>query len=171
MTHKKKRHIISLLVENKFGVLAKVAGLFSIRGYNIDSFSVGPTDDPTISRMTVVVHGDERTVEQITKQLNKLIDVVTVRVPSEQKHIEKELCLMRVHTSSKRRTEVTHLAEIAGARIIDVRAASLLLEVLDTEDKVTQFIELMKPFGIQEIARSGTVALSNPDNAHTSSDQ
>jgi acetolactate synthase-1/3 small subunit len=159
MTKKNKKHIISLLVENKFGVLAKVAGMFSIRGYNIDSFSVGPTDDRTMSKMTVVVEGDERIVEQITKQLNKLINVFTVRALSEQAHIEKEICLLRVHTAAKRRSEVTHLSEIAGAKIIDVQANSLVLEIVDTEEKVTQFIGLMKPFGIQDIARSGTVAI------------
>lgn len=158
MTHK-KRHIISLLVENKFGVLAKVAGLFSIRGYNIESFSVGPTEDPTLSKMTVVVFGDEKTVEQITKQLHKLIDVVTVWALSEQKHIEKELCFIRVHTSKTTRHEVTHLAEIAGAKILDVHHLSLLLEVVDTEDRVNRFLELMKPFGIQDVVRSGTIAI------------
>ena len=153
-----KRHIISLLVENKFGVLAKIAGMFSMRGYNIDGLSVGPTDDPMLSKITVVMRGDERTVEQITKQLHKMIDVVTVWALSEQKHIEKELCFMRVHTSSARRAEVTHLAEIIGAKVVDVQKDSLLLEIVDTEDKVTQCIALMKPFGIQDIARSGTVA-------------
>jgi len=156
---KNKRHIISLLVENKFGVLAKVAGMFSIRGYNIDSFSVGPTDDPTLSKMTVIVHSDEKTVEQISKQLHKMIDVVTVWALSEQKHIEKELCFIKVHTSSTRRSEIAHLAEIAGARILDVHPSSLLLEVCDAEDKVTQFINLMRPFGIQDIARSGAIAI------------
>lgn len=154
----KKRHIISLLVENKFGVLAKVAGLFSIRGYNIDSFSVGTTDDPSLSKMTVVVRGDEKTVEQITKQLHKLIDVVKVWAVSEQKHIEKELCFIRVHTSKTTREEVTHLATIAGASIIDVQHTSLLLQVTDTEENVDRFLELMKPFGIQDVVRSGVVA-------------
>jgi acetolactate synthase-1/3 small subunit len=163
MTNSPQRHIISLLVENKFGVLAKVAGLFSIRGYNIDSFAVGPTDDPALSRMTVVVHGDEQTVEQITKQLNKLIDTVTVRHLCKHKHVEVELCLLRVHASRERRSEVTHLAEIAGAKVLDVQAAALLLQLVDTEEKVSQFIELMKPFGIQDIARSGTVALRKPE--------
>ena len=157
---KTKRHIISLLVENKFGVLAKVAGMFSIRGYNIDSFSVGPTDDPTLSKMTVTVHGDEKTVEQITKQLHKLIDVVTVWALFEQKYIEKELCFIKVHTSHTKRSEVTHLAKIAGAKVLDVHTSSLLLEVLDTEDKVNQVIKLMKPFGIQDVVRSGTIAMS-----------
>lgn len=153
------RHIISLLVENKFGVLVKVAGMFSIRGYNIDSINVGPTDDPTLSKMTVVVHGDARTVEQITKQLHKLIDVVTVWSLKEDECIEKELCLLRVHTSSARRTEVTHLASLAGATVIDVQKNSLLLQIVDTEDKLVRFIGLMKAFGIQDVVRSGTVAV------------
>lgn len=155
----KERHIISLLVENKFGVLAKVAGLFSIRGYNIDSFSVGPTDDPSLSRMTVVVRGDDRTVEQITKQLHKLIDVVTVLDMPEHERIEKELCFMRVHTPPKRRAEITHLAEISGARIADIAATSLLFEITDTEEKVDAFLELMRPFGIKKVVRGGTVAI------------
>lgn len=154
-----ERHIISLIVENKFGVLAKVAGLFSIRGYNIDSFSVGRAEDETLSRMTIAVRGDTRTIEQITKQLHKLIDVVTVFETPERDRIERELCFIRVHTAPSRRAEITHLAELAGARVTDVAASSILFEITDTEEKVNAFLELMRPFGIKKLVRGGIVAI------------
>lgn len=155
----KKEHILSLVAENKFGVLAKVAGLFSIRGYNIDSFSVGPTDDPSLSKMTIVVQGDERTIEQITKQLHKLIDVVKVFDLSAQEHIEKELCFVKIHTARSKREEITHLAKIAGASVVDVEASSIIFEIVNTKKKIDHFLDLMKPFGIQDTVRSGTVAI------------
>jgi acetolactate synthase-1/3 small subunit len=146
-------------VENKFGVLTRVAGLFSGRGYNIDSLNVAPTHDATASRMTIVTHGDEATLEQIVKQLNKLPDVIKVQDVREGEYLDRELVLAKVSVDSKSRAEVMQITDIFRAKIVDVQPKSLSIEITGTEDKVEKFIELMKPFGVIELTRTGKVAL------------
>jgi acetolactate synthase-1/3 small subunit len=153
------RHTISILVENKFGVLTRVAGLFSGRGYNIDSLNVAPTHDATASRMTIVTHGDEATIEQILKQLNKLPDVLTVQDFPNGDHIDRELVLIKVAVDSKTRAEVMQITDIFRAKIVDVQPQNVTIEITGDESKVDKFLELMKTFGIQELARTGKVAL------------
>jgi acetolactate synthase-1/3 small subunit len=154
------RHTISVLVENKFGVLARVAGLFSGRGYNIDSLNVGETEDPTISRMTIVARGDDRILEQITKQLNKLIDVIKVTDLTSEEHVERELALIKVSAPQKVRSEIIQLASIFRSSIVDVSLESLIISVTGDEDKINALIDMLRPYGIREISRSGRVAIS-----------
>lgn len=153
------RHTISVLVENKFGVLTRVAGLFSGRGYNIDTLNVGPTQDPNTSRMTIVTRGDDATLEQIVKQLNKLVDVLEVTDFREHEYIDRELVLVKVSVNSKSRPEVMQITDIFRAKIVDVQPASLTIEITGNEGKIEKFIELMKTFGILELTRTGKVAL------------
>ena len=153
------RHTISVLVENKFGVLTRVAGLFSGRGYNIDTLNVGPTHDPALSRMTIVTHGDEATLEQIVKQLNKMPNVIKIQSYRDDQYVDRELVLVRVAVDSKSRAEVMQITDIFRAKIVDVQPKSLTIEITGSEGKVEKFIGLMHPFGIQEITRTGKVAL------------
>ena len=153
------RHTISVLVENKFGVLTRVAGLFSGRGYNIDTLNVGPTHTPDLSRMTIVTHGDEATLEQIVKQLNKLPDVIKVQDFRDGEYVDRELILVKVGVDSKRRAEVMQITDIFRAKIVDVQSKSLTIEVTGTESKVEKFLELMAPFGVHELTRTGKAAL------------
>lgn len=153
------RHTISVLVENKFGVLARVAGLFSGRGYNIESLSVAPTLDPTVSRMTIVTSGEERILEQINKQLNKLIDVIKVWDVTQKEFVDRELVLARVELTKENRDELFRLAELFQARIADVGERSLTLEVTGDEARIADLIRLLKPYGIREFVRSGRVAI------------
>ena len=153
------RHTISVLVENKFGVLTRVAGLFSGRGYNIDSLNVAPTHDATASRMTIVTSGDEATVEQIIKQLNKLPDVLKVQDFRNAEYVERELVLVKVAVDSKSRAEVMQITDIFRAKIVDVHPKSLTVEITGDEGKVEKFLELMKTFGVQELTRTGKAAL------------
>ena len=153
------RHTISVLVENKFGVLTRVAGLFSGRGYNIDSLNVAPTHDATSSRMTIVTHGDEATVEQIVKQLNKLPDVLKVQDFSQGEFVERELLLVKVGVDSKSRAEVMQITDIFRAKIVDVQPKSLTIEITGTDSKVVKFLDLMNSFGVLEITRTGKAAM------------
>ncbi len=153
------RHTISVLVENKFGVLTRVAGLFSGRGYNIDTLNVAPTHDATASRMTIVTHGDESTIEQIIKQLNKLPDVLKVLDFSAGESVDRELVLVKVGVDSKSRAEVMQITDIFRAKIVDVQSKSLTIEITGNDSKVDKFLDLMKSFGVQEITRTGKVAL------------
>jgi len=148
-----------VLVENKFGVLTRVAGLFSGRGYNIDSLNVAPTQNPKFSRMTIVTRGDDATLEQIVKQLNKLINVIEVRDFHEGEYVDRELALIKVKVNSKSRAEVMQITDIFRAKIVDVQPDSLTIEITGDEDKVEKFIELMDGFGIAELTRTGKVAL------------
>jgi acetolactate synthase-1/3 small subunit len=154
------RHTISVLVENKFGVLTRVAGLFSGRGYNIDTLNVGPTQDPTISRMTIITHGDEATLEQIIKQLNKLPDVLTVQNFGEGEYVDRELVLVKVAVDSKSRAEVMQVTDIFRAKIVDVQPKSLTIEITGNEGKVDKFVDLMNSFGVTELTRTGKIALA-----------
>jgi acetolactate synthase I/III small subunit len=153
------RHTISVLVENKFGVLTRVAGLFSGRGYNIDTLNVGPTQDPRISRMTIVTRGDNATIEQIVKQLNKLVNVLKVQDFSEGDYIDRELVLVKVSVDSKTRAEVMQITDIFRAKIVDVQPATLTIEITGDETKVEKFLQLMGTFGVVELTRTGKVAL------------
>ncbi len=153
------RHTISVLVENKFGVLTRVAGLFSGRGYNIDTLNVGPTHDPKTSRMTIVTRGDDATIEQIVKQLNKLVNVIEVQDFRDADYVDRELVLVKVKVDSKSRAEVMQIADIFRAKIVDVQPHSLTVEITGNESKVEKFLELMNTFGVVAITRTGTVAL------------
>ena len=155
-----RKHTIAVLVENKFGVLSRVAGLFSARGYNIESLSVGETLDPTVSRMTLVVRGDEFVIEQVMKQLHKLIDVIKVSDLTDDSHVERELVLIRVNAEPQHRAEVLRTADIFRAKVIDVTPLSFTLEATGDEAKLEALIELLRPIGIQEIVRTGKVAIA-----------
>src|SRR5512135_1925099 len=153
------RHTISVLVENKFGVLTRVAGLFSGRGYNIDTLNVGPTQDPTASRMTIVTRGDDATLEQIVKQLNKLPDVMKLQYFREGEYVDRELVLVKVSVDSNTRAEVMQITDIFRAKIVDVQPRSLTIEVTGDEGKVEKLLNLLKTFGILDLTRTGKVAL------------
>ena len=153
------RHTISVLVENKFGALTRIAGLFSGRGYNIDTLNVAPTHDQTASRMTIVTHGDEATLEQICKQLNKLPDVLEVRDFRTDEYVDRELVLIKISVNAKSRAEVMQITDIFRAKIVDVQSRSLTIEITGNESKVEKFIELMKPFGVLDLTRTGKVAM------------
>ncbi len=153
------RHTISVLVENKFGALTRVAGLFSGRGYNIDTLNVAPTADATTSRMTIVTRGDDATLEQIVKQLNKLADIIKVVDFREGEYVDRELVLVKVSVDSNSRAEVMQITDIFRAKIVDVQPETLTIEVTGDEGKVEKFMELMKSFGILELTRTGKVAL------------
>lgn len=154
-----QKHTISVLVENHPGVLSKVSGLFSRRAFNIDSLAVGVTEDPSVSRITIVVDGDDYIVEQVTKQLNKLIDVIKVKVLRAGEFISRELALFKVHANASNRSEIIQIADVFGARIIDVTRTTLTLEFADTDDQIQSLEDMLAPYGIREIVRTGTIAL------------
>lgn len=153
-----QQHTLSVWVENKFGVLSKVSGLFASRGYNIKSLSVGETEDPSISRMTIVVQGDDKILEQVKKQLNKLIDTIKVIDFIDKASLEKELCFIKVNTKGKDRTEILTLSRASGAKVVDIGSRSLTIEIADSTRKINDFIKLIAPFGILELVRSGVIA-------------
>ena len=153
------RHTISILVENKFGVLTRVAGLFSGRGYNIDTLNVGPTQKPDTSRMTIVTRGDDATLEQIVKQLNKLVEVLEVQDFRDGEYVDRELVLVKVSVDSKTRAEVMQITDIFRAKIVDVQPTNLTIEITGNESKVEKFLDLMNTFGVLQLTRTGKVAL------------
>lgn len=153
------KRIYSVLVENRSGVLCKVAGLFSRRCFNIDSLAVGETDDPSVSVMTIVSSGDNRTIEQIEKQLNKKLDVIKVKTFEEQQSISKELLLMKVKYNKSNRRDIMETCEIMKAQIIDMSKNNMMIQICDAPDKVELFIKLMASVSIVEMARTGTLAL------------
>lgn len=153
------RHTISVLVENEFGVLSRVAGMFSGRGFNIESLSVAETLDPTVSRITLVTRGDDRVLAQIEKQLNKLVPVIKVIDFTETEHVERELVLLKVAADERTRGEVIHVVDIFRGKIIDVSRQSYIIEVTGSEEKINALIELLQPIGIEEIVRTGKVAM------------
>ena len=161
------KHTISVTVENKFGVLARVSGLFSSRGYNIDSLAVGETENPKISRMTIVVKGDDNILDQVIKQLNKLVDVIEVRDMKKGSYVGRVLTLIKVKCTSKTRTEIMEIANVFRAKTVDLGHESLTIQITGTGDKVAAFIELMKPFGILELANTGLVAMQRELNENT----
>jgi len=153
------RHTLSVLVENSHGVLTRVAGMFSRRGYNIDSLTVGVTEDPTVSRMTIVVRGDDEVLEQVTKQLNKLIEVIRVTDLKNEETVERELAMIKVKSDVNNRSEIMQIADIFRARIIDVAPRSMIIEVTGDETKIEAIEQLLRPFGIKEMVRTGKIAL------------
>lgn len=153
------RHTISILVENKFGVLARIAGMFSGRGFNIDTLNVGPTLDASASRMTIVVRGDDQVLEQVTKQLEKLVDVIDVQDFQDEEYVDRELVLFRVKATTKTRAEILQICDIFRAKIIDVQESTLAIEVTGSGGKISKFLDLMGRFGIVELTRTGKVAL------------
>jgi acetolactate synthase-1/3 small subunit len=156
---KSKRHTISILVEDKFGAFNRVAGMFAAKGYNIDSLSVGLTEEDGVSRMTIVTRGDDQIMEQIIKQLNKLIDIVKVVDLTFESFVERELVLVKVATSTENRSEIMQIAEIFRAKVVDISPRTLTLEATGSQQKVDAIIKMLKPFSIKEIARTGQVAL------------
>lgn len=160
-----QKHTISVLVENRAGVLARISGLFSARGYNIDSLSVGVTDDPQVSRMTIVVMGDKRILEQVVKQLNKLIDVIKVMDYQEVSHIERDLMLVKVSATKETRSELIQICDIFRAKIVDVGMDSLIIEMTGDNEKIEAFLKLIRPFGIRETCRTGIVAMARGKTA------
>ena len=157
------RHTLSVLVENKFGVLARIAGMFSGRGFNIDTVNVGPTLDPNTSRMTLVVRGDDAVLEQVTKQLNKLVDVISIQDFRDDEYVDRELVLMRVKVDAGTRSEVMQICDVFRAKIVDVQHRNFLIEVTGHEGKINKFMRLMQSFGISDVARTGKVAMSRQE--------
>lgn len=153
------KHILSVLTENKAGVLSRIAGLFSRRGFNIDSLAVGTTEDPTISRMTIVVDGDDYVVEQVSKQLNKLIDTIKVKRLKEDETVSRELALMKVAADKETRQEIIQIVNIFRAKIIDVSHESVTIEMTGDASKMQAIIDLLSPFGIKELVQTGLISL------------
>ncbi len=153
------RHTISVLVENRSGVLSKVAGLFARRGFNIDSLAVGVTEDPEISRITILVTGGAYTVEQIEKQLNKVIPVIKVKTLKPESHISRVLTLFKVGFPVSKRGEIMEIAKLTGARIVDVSSKTVTLEYTDTAERTATLEELLKPYGLREVVSTGSIAI------------
>jgi len=164
------KHTISVLVENKFGVLSRVSGLFSGRGFNIESLSVGETIDPAVSLMTIITIGDDKIIEQITKQLNKLIDVIKVVDYMEIDHVERELVLIKVSPRKTDKAEFLKLTEIFRGKIIDSGASTFTVEITGDEKKIAAFIEIIRPYGIKEFVRTGKVAIAREGLKRKSND-
>lgn len=155
----KKQYVISVKVENKFGVLARVAGLFSARGYNIDSLAVSATEHENVSVMTIVVRGDDRVIEQVKKQLNKLIDVIKVSDHTDTQAVERELALVKVNAPPNKRAEIYQLGEMFSADVADISQKSITMAVEGNPEKIDNLIELLRPYGIKELMRSGRISL------------
>lgn len=153
-------HIINATVENQPGVLSRIVGLFSGRGYNIETLNVGPCADPMLSRMTITLPGDERVIEQVTKQLNKLVDVVKVNDLTSVPHIERELILVEVVSPKGKRSEIMEIATLFNAQIIGVRENSLTVQFVGTEGQVADFLKLLRPYTIMDLSRSGLIAVA-----------
>lgn len=159
------KQIMSVLVENKAGVLSRTAGLFARRGFNIESLAVGETDDPTVSRMTIVVKGDERTIEQVEKQLNKQIDVIKVKLLETDAATRRELILIKLSATQQNRVEIIDIAAIMNAKIVDLSRSTLTVEMCDRPERVDLLIDMLTPYGIAEIARTGMIALQKGGEA------
>lgn len=153
------QYTLSILVENQAGVLSKISGLFSRRGFNIDSLAVGVTADPTVSRITIVANGDEYVVEQLEKQLNKVIPVIKVKRLAEGEFISRELILIKVHCAASKRAEIIKTAELMQAKIVDAAQNCVTVEYCETSSRVKTLIDMLKPYGIREIVRTGTIAI------------
>ncbi len=154
------RHVLSALVQNVPGVLSHIAGMLASRGYNIDSLAVGETEQPQLSRMTFVVVGDDNVLEQVRKQLEKIVTVVRVDDISSQEHVERDLMLLKVKAPSEKRGEINELTDIFRGRIVDVSPEAVMIEISGQEGKIEAFIELMRPFGIMELVRTGRIAMT-----------
>lgn len=154
------KHIINATVENQPGVLARIVGLFSARGYNIETLNVGPCADPMISRMTITLSGDDKVIEQVTKQLNKLIDVVKVNNLTSQSYLDRELILVEVAAPKNKRGEILDVATLFGATVIGVREKSLTIQLVGTQDQVEDFLKLLRPYSMMDLSRSGLIAVA-----------
>lgn len=153
------RHVLSALVQNEPGVLAHISGMLASRGFNIDSLAVGETENPELSRMTFVVHGDDAELEQVRKQLDKIVRVVRVIDISSMDYVERDLMLIKVRAAPAQRVEISYLVEMFRGRVVDISPDSLMIEISGREQKIEAFIELMRPYGIIELARTGRIAL------------
>lgn len=154
------KHVITALVENRPGVLARIVGLISGRGFNIESLNVAPTQDPTVSRLTMTVPGDDRVLEQVTKQLNKLIDVIKVSDLTQKRYLSRELMLVEVNCPPNKRAEVLALADLFEARVVSVQPKSLTIQLAENEERLNDFIEAVRSVGIMDISRSGVIAVA-----------
>jgi acetolactate synthase-1/3 small subunit len=154
-----RKHILSVLVQNKPGVLAHISGMFAARGYNIDSLVVGRTEDPEFSRMVIVSSGDDQTLEQVRKQLGKIVEVVKVRDLSEQACVERDLLLIQVHCPPEKRVELGQITEVFRGSIVDVGSRSIVIQLTGPEDKIEAFVELCRPYGIKALSRTGVIAV------------
>lgn len=154
-----QKHTISILVENHAGVLSRVAGLFSRRGFNIESLAVGETTDPRVSRITIIVKGDDYIIDQVTKQLNKLVDVIKIRILDQMEYVGRELVLIKVKADASARSEIMQFVEIFRANIVDISRETLTVEITGDQEKIQALIELFQPFGILEIVRTGLIAI------------
>lgn len=157
-----ERHLISVIVQNKAGVLARIVGLFSSRGFNIDSLAVGETEDPNLSRLTMVTHADKNVIEQIHKQLNRLIDVIKLHEfgTENEDYVERDLLLLKVNAPPGERGEIMQIVDVFRGKVVDVGSRHLVVELSGPENKVNAMVDLMRPFGIKEMVRSGRIALS-----------
>ena len=153
------KHTLSVLVENKPGVLARVAGLFSRRGFNIDSLAVGPTEHPEVSRMTIVVNVEESPLEQVTKQLNKLVEVIKIVELDPAASVNRELVLVKVGATAENRSQVLDVVQLFRAKVIDVASDAITMQVVGNADKISDFLRVLEPFGIRELVQSGMVAI------------
>jgi acetolactate synthase-1/3 small subunit len=153
------RHVLSALVHNQPGVLAHISGMLASRGFNIDSLAVGETEDPNLSRITFVVHGDDKQLEQVRKQLDKVVTVVKVQDISSEDFVERDLMIVKVKATSQQRMEIVLLVEMFRGRVVDIGMETLMIEIAGQERKIEAFIELMRPYGIVELARTGRIAL------------
>jgi len=159
MEAKDHKHVLNVLVQNQPGVLAHIAGMFASRGFNIDSLVVGRTEDPALSRVVLVTSGDEPTLEQVRKQLGKIITTVKVRDLTEQNCVHRDLLLIQVHCPPERRGEIRQITEVFRGSIVDVASRSVIIQLTGSEEKVEAFIELCRPYGIQQLARTGVIAI------------
>ncbi|MBF8276877.1 MAG: ilvN [Candidatus Brocadiaceae bacterium] len=153
------RHVISLLVENKVGVLARITSLISGRGFNIDSLAVGETENPALSQMTIVVKGDNAVVEQVRKQLGKLIDIIKVVDFTNEEFVERDLMLLKIYVPPGKRSEIIEIVEIFRGKIVDVGQKDLVIELAGMEEKLEAMIQLLRPYGIKELVRTGSIAI------------
>ena len=153
------RHVLSALVQNQPGVLAHVSGMLASRGFNIDSLAVGETEDPQLSRMIFVVHGDDAVLEQVRKQLDKIVSVVLVDDISSENYVERDLMLIKVQAPAEKRVEISLLVDMFRARVVDISTDNMMIELSGVESKIEAFIDLMRPYGIHELARTGRIAL------------
>jgi acetolactate synthase-1/3 small subunit len=158
--HTGRKHVLSVLVENKAGVLTRIAGLFARRGFNIDTLAVGPTEDESVSRMTIVLDGASHPIDQVTKQLHKLINVIKIRDLEPKDTIAREMALFKVSADGQSRGEIMQLAEIFRTRIIDVSGRTVTIEVTGTADKIEAFEDMVRPFGLVEMVRTGEIAIA-----------
>ena len=159
-----KRQLLSALVRNQPGVLAQIASLFSARGYSIDSLAVGETDDPALSRMTVVSHGEENTLEQVRKQFERVIDVIKVYEYGDSECVERDLMLIKVHAPAPKRPEIVVICDVFRGRVVDVSASEMMIEMVGPPDKTRAFLDIIRPYGIKEVARTGSLAMARGPN-------